>query len=286
MAEEKKKVGRPKKKEPTTTNEKKEQITMTQNMTVQEPYTRIRSIFTKYADKGLSSNDFLSAMGESFTNNPFIQNSRLKRINSPISPKQQEQVDKALENPSNHESLLCEESQALYFQNYVYNNLLKLNREVPQYFNYVVPTNVTKEDCNTEEFKKEMHFVNELLDKMNLRKVGKDIAMDIAIEGKRSYVFRTSYDKNKGTVDYALLQKLPSSWVKYTSIGSSTDYVTSFDFMMFLQPGESVDFYPPFFREIWEELINEQIIITDKMVINNLILLDKKNQVVKNIVLK
>ena len=146
MAEEKKKVGRPKKKEPTTTNEKKEQITMTQNMTVQEPYTRIRSIFTKYADKGLSSNDFLSAMGESFTNNPFIQNSRLKRINSPISPKQQEQVDKALENPSNHESLLCEESQALYFQNYVYNNLLKLNREVPQYFNYVVPTNVKKDD--------------------------------------------------------------------------------------------------------------------------------------------
>jgi len=264
MAEEKKKVGRPKKKEPTTTNEKKEQITMTQTMTVQEPYTRIRSIFTKYADKGLNSNDFLSAMGQSFTNNPFIQNSRLKRINSPISPKEQEQVDKALENPAHHESLLCEESQALYFQNYVYNNLLKLNREVPQYFNYVVPTNVTKEDCNSEEFKREMHFVNEIIDKMNLRKVGKDIAMDVAIEGKRSYVFRSSYDRNKGTVDYALLQKLPSPWVKYTSIGSSTDYITSFDFMMFLQPGESVDFYPPFFREIWEDLIGERIIITDK----------------------
>lgn len=263
MAEEKKKVGRPKKEEPTTKNEKSEQITMTENITVQEPYTRMRNIFNKYSEKGLNSNDFLLAMGNSFTTNPFIQNSRLKRINSPISQKTQEQVDKAMENPENNESLLCEESQSLYFQNYVYNNLLRLNREVPQYFNYVTPSNVTKEDCKKDDFKKEMHFVNEILDKMNLRKVGKDISMDISLEGKRSYVFRTSYDKTKGEVYYAKFQKLPSAWVKYTSIGSNTDYVTSFDFMMFLQPGESVDFYPPFFKEIWDELIGNEIINID-----------------------
>ena len=261
MAEKKK--GRPQAKKDDR-NEDVKEILM-EKISVQEPYHRMSQMFAHYTNRGIDNNQFLTALGSSFRNNPFIQNSRLKRINSPITSTTKTQLDKAIKTPSNNEDLFCSESQSLYFQNYVYNNLLKINREVPQYYYYATPVDVSPEDCDKKEFKKEMHFVNELLDKLNIRKVGKDISMDIAIEGKRSYIFRHGCSNDKTKVNFALFQKIPAQWIKYTNIGSKTDYVTSLDFMMFLQPGESLDFYPPFFKEIWEQLVSEQIFAEDQM---------------------
>ena len=257
----------PQKKKKIPTNEHQRNIQMddnNENISIQEPYLRMQSLFSRYASKGVSSEQFVAAMGNSFINNPFLQNARLKRINSPISSNDKKVLDKAIKNPQDNENLFKSESQALYYQNYVYSNLLRLNREIPKYFHYAIPMNVSAEDCKKDDFKKEMRFVNEILRSLNVRKTGKDIAMDVALEGKRSYVFRSSFNKNTGTVDYAVLQKLPSQWVKYTSIGSNTDYITSMDFMMFLQPGESVDFYPPFFRQIWDELVHNGIFYQDE----------------------
>lgn len=258
----------PQKKKKIPTNEHQRNIQMddnNENISIQEPYLRMQSLFSRYASKGVSSEQFVAAMGNSFINNPFLQNARLKRINSPISSNDKKVLDKAIKNPQDNENLFKSESQALYYQNYVYSNLLRLNREIPKYFHYAIPMNVSAEDCKKDDFKKEMRFVNEILRSLNVRKTGKDIAMDVALEGKRSYVFRSSFNKNTGTVDYAVLQKLPSQWVKYTSIGSNTDYITSMDFMMFLQPGESVDFYPPFFRQIWDELVHNGIFYQDEV---------------------
>ena len=268
MAENKKK-GRPTLIKDTN-NEQQKEIVMDQKINVQEPYLRMSQMFNKYTSQGITGSQFLTALGSSFKNNPFIQNSRLKRINSPITSTTKSGLDKAIKNPANSEEIFCSESQSLYFQNYVYNNLLKINREVPQYYYYATPVNVSAEDCKKKDFRKEMHFVNDLLDKLNIRKTGKDIAMDIALEGKRSYIFRHSYSGNKESVDFALFQKIPSSWIKYTNIGSSTDYVTSLDFMMFLQPGESLDFYPPYFKEIWDELIQDEIFIQDNLGVTTL----------------
>lgn len=258
---------KPQKKKKIPTNEHQRNIQMddnNENISIQEPYLRMQSLFSRYASQGVSSEQFVAAMGNSFINNPFLQNARLKRINSPISSNDKKVLDKAIKNPQDNENLFKSESQALYYQNYVYSNLLRLNREIPKYFHYAIPMNVSAEDCKKDDFKKEMRFVNEILRSLNVRKTGKDIAMDVALEGKRSYVFRSSFNKNTGTVDYAVLQKLPSQWVKYTSIGSNTDYITSMDFMMFLQPGESVDFYPPFFRQIWDELVHNGIFYQDE----------------------
>lgn len=238
-------------------NEDKENITMTQVK------SRMSEIFTNYRNIGL--NDYINAMSKAWeTNNPYIQNQRIKKINSPIRSSTKQEIAAALESPDGNEALFRSESQALYWQNYVYNNILKLNREVPMYFNYVTPCNVTLEDCKKKEFKTEMNFVEDFVEKLNLRKVGKDIAINVALEGKRSYVVRTSYKKDKSKVNFAVLQKLPSEWVKYTGLGSSTDYITSFDFMMFLQPGENIDNYPPFFREIWDNLLDNKIIILNE----------------------
>lgn len=262
MAESKKRGRPPLKKD--EKNEDVKEIVMGEKISIQEPYQRMSQLFTKYSNAGMDTNYFLTALGNSFKNNPFIQNARLKRINSPITSTTKKTLDQAIKAPASNEDIFRSESQSLYFQNYVYSNLLKINREVPQYYYYATPVNVNIDDCKKDNFKKEMHFVNQILDKLNIRKAGKDIAMDVAIEGKRSYIFRHSYTKDLKTVDFALFQKIPSQWIKYTNIGSSTDYITSLDFMMFLQPGESLDFYPESFRKIWDELIEKQIFTEDK----------------------
>ena len=244
-------------------NEGTKQIKMDEQFSIEQPYKRMQDIFNQYSNRNFTYNDYLKAMGASFDNNPFIKNSRLKNINSPITMKEKTELDKAIKNPAEHEELFRGESQSLYFQNYVYSNLLKINREVPQYFNYAIPVDVSEEDCKKNEFRKEMRFVNKILNKFNIRKIAKDIAMDVAIEGKRSYIFRTSYDQDKKNVNFALFQKIPSRWIKYTNVGSTTDYVTSLDFMMFLEPGETLDNYPPSFRKIWDDLIEEEIFVLD-----------------------
>lgn len=262
MAEEmKKKRGRPPKKKPDekiAKNEQADQIKMSQVS------NEFQNVFKKYKGRDLTYADYLSAFGTSFINNPFIQNERIKKINAPIIGSKKTTINKALEKPMENEMLLRSESQALYFQSYVYNNLIKINREVPMCFNYVTPCDIDINICKQDDWKKEWKFVNRFIEKFDLRRICKDIAIDVALEGKKSYVYRSSYDKKKGIVNFALLQKLPTQWVKYTSIGSSSPLITSFDFMMFLQAGESVDFYPPFFKEVWDELLEKGIIYQDE----------------------
>lgn len=269
MAEEqiKKKRGRPpkKQKEETMNNENVERIVMTQgnvgkNNTMTDVQRQLQSVFSKYSKKDLTYSDYLHALGNSFLNNPFVQNERIKRINAPIHGSDKQTINNALEAPQNNEDLLRQESQALYWQSYVYNNLVKINREVPMCFNYVIPCNVDEKTCKTEKWKKEWKFVNNFVKAFDLRRVCKDIAIDVALEGKRSYVFRASYDKETADVDFCVFQKLPTQWVKYTKIGNETPYVTSLNFMMFLEEGQSVEFYSPFIRQVWDKLIRQGII--------------------------
>jgi len=270
MAEEKKKRGRPRKTqvESISKSEDKKHVEMVKNennqfvnnVQMSEVRAQMQSVFSQFSNRNLTKGDFLNALGQSFLNNPFVQNTRIKRINAPITGSDKITISKALEAPQENEDLLKRESQALYWQSYVYNNLVKINRETPMFFNYVTPCDVTEKICKSTKWKKEWKLINNIVQALDIRRIGKDIAIDASLEGKRSYVYRSSYDKESGDVDFCVLQKLPSEWVKYTKIGSNSPYITSFNFMLFLQPGESVDFYPPFFKKIWEKLILDGVV--------------------------
>ena len=114
MAEEKKRGRPPKKKddEIELKNEKKESIKMEEHISIVQPYDRMRQIFSKYSTANLNYTDYLSAMGSSFGNNPFIKNSRLKQINSPVTVNEKTQLDNAIKNPGENEELFRGESQS------------------------------------------------------------------------------------------------------------------------------------------------------------------------------
>lgn len=106
----------------------------------------------------------------------------------------------------------------LYYTNYVYNILIKLNRDTPLYKWYVTPIDVEESDIKTIAFKKESKKVDQIVKKFNPALTLRTITTQVSLEGKSSYLPRISYDKDK--VNFFVLQKLNPDMVKLTSFGS------------------------------------------------------------------
>ena len=296
MAEEiKKKRGRPPKKvdEKLDLNEKNKQITMSKNenassssttdtvnsMTINTYSTiptardvddvsleavqqRWRSIFSKYSTLGFDS--IANAWNSSYSalNNPFIQNARIKQINSRAQKLSKEELQQAVSNPENSENSLCSVSMHLYYTNYIYYNLVQLNRNTPKYNWYAIPQYVDKKDMDSDAFKKESQKVDRIMKNFNPNLTFKTISTQVQLQGKSSYLPRLSYD-NKD-VDFFVMQKLNSDMVKLTGFGSKQQFVTSFNMMIFMQPGYNINQYPKFIQDTWEYMLSSNIITRDK----------------------
>lgn len=267
MAEEVKKRGRPPKKKVETevknTNEKKEQITMAQEPTVtinqvQNAWLDVLKTSGARATNGMMKQAVNSAM----LSNPFIQNQRVKSLNGQASVKSKQEIQQALINPTNSERTLREISNHLYFTNFVYNNLLRLERDIPTYYHYATPQYVEKEEMKKDAFKKEMRFVNQALEAFEPQLTFKTINMQVQLEGKCSYLVRKSYDYPK-KVNYFLLEKLLPDEIKITGLGSKQKYIVSFNMMVFMNPMYDVSQYPPYIQEIWEEMKQTGMISTN-----------------------
>ena len=264
----KKKRGRPPKTKETN-NEKTEQIKMISKEnednfhSLEDIQNKWYQVLNKYGSE-LDVKAVKTAYDKTLAlHNPFLQNSRLKQLTSKAVNKEKKDIQNAMLNPVNSEQSLRETSMNLYFTNYVYNNLLRLNREVPQYFWYVTPQYVEKSQMNKDSFKEEMQFVNKAIEKFNPALSFKTINMQVQLEGKATYLVRKSYEKKK-KVNFFLLQKLNSDEVKLTGLGSKQTYITSFNMMLFLNPMYDVSLYPPYIQEIWEEMQETGMITKDE----------------------
>ena len=250
MAEEKKKRGRPPKKtQEVDINENKSTIRMNTNdtptpsapVTINQVNSRLSSMFKRMSSNNISYSSFLEAMNGmgsnfAFGSNPFLQNQRIKTSNQKAKQSSKEALNKALDSPEENEEIFRSQSMALYYKNYVYGNLLRLNRDIPKYFNYIVPQNITKKDLESDKFKQEKYFVDKFIEKFNIPLTFKNVSLQVAQEGKCSYVFRSSFNKSKHIIDYALLQKIPPQYIKYTGFGGESPLICSFNFLMFMNP--------------------------------------------------
>ncbi len=288
--EQKRKVGRPPKqrvKEPVE-NENVEKIRMSNNdnekVTLSDIQKKWKEILKNYSDRGISNIQISNALSNAMLNNPFLQNERLRRTSTPANSRGKKELQKALQSPQNSEEILRGESLNLSFTNYVYHSLLNLFRDIPLYNYYYTPKYVDKKDMTSEKFKKESRQVDKILKAFRVKQTFKKVNKATQVEGKTSWLVRTSYKKN-GDVNFFVLQKLDSDMVKLTSFGSDQNFVCSFNFMIFLNPMYSLDLYPPIFTEIYNELIENRIIIEDsngklKFSPNNLSIAQDNNRLV------
>lgn len=267
--EQKRKVGRPPKNKPVdpVVNEQVERIRMTEDkddkkIVLTDIQQKWREILHNYSDRGLSMTQISSALSNAMLNNPFLQNQRLRRISSNASAKSKTDLQKALQSPQGNEQLFREESLFLSFTNYVYHSLLNLYRDIPLYNYYYIPKYVAKKDMQGDNFKKESKKVDKILKAFKVKQTFKKINKATQVEGKTTWLLRKSM-QNNGDIDFFVLQKLDSDMVKLTSIGSDQNFICSFNFMIFLNPMYSLDFYPPIFKEIFQELLDNGVIIED-----------------------
>ena len=267
--EQKRKVGRPPKNKPVdpVVNEQVERIRMTEDkddkkIVLTDIQQKWREILHTYSDRGLSMTQISSALSNAMLNNPFLQNQRLRRISSNASAKSKTDLQKALQSPQGNEQLFREESLFLSFTNYVYHSLLNLYRDIPLYNYYYTPKYVAKKDMKGDNFKKESKKVDKILKAFKVKQTFKKINKATQVEGKTTWLLRRSM-QNNGDIDFFVLQKLDSDMVKLTSIGSDQNFICSFNFMIFLNPMYSLDFYPPIFKEIFQELLDNGVIIED-----------------------
>ena len=260
-----KKRGRPSKKitETVSVNESQKMINMSSadssKVTLESLQNQWSNIF-RYSNTDYSS--FSNAWNKSYLNNPWIQNERVFRLDSRPNNISKETLKKALDSPENSEQVFRESSMYYYYTSYVYNSLIKLGRDIPVFRWYYAPEYVSKEDMKKDSFKEESIKVDRILKTFDCPLSFKTLSEQIQIEGKVATLIRKSYQKNN--VDLFLLQRIPSDNWKITGLGSKNYYTIMFNMLMFLNPQNSVEFFPEFIRKIWEEMYNGGIITKNK----------------------
>lgn len=106
-------------------------------------------------------------------------------------------MQQALTDPESGELTLTRISMWLYYTNYIYNILIKLNRDTPLYNYYFLPQYCDEKDYKTEAFKKESQKVDKIMKSFKPQLTLKTITTQVSLEGKSSYLPRISYEKDK-----------------------------------------------------------------------------------------
>lgn len=189
--------------------------------------------------------------------NPFLQNDRLKMLNTRPGTMSREELTSALRAPGESELGLRAEAWSLSSTQYLYYKILRMAADIPMFKYYLVPELLEKTEYRKDDFLIDDKLVDEWLEQFDVANTLKKTALEVKREGKATYLLRNSISgegKNK-KVNYAKWQKLPSEYVKLVKIGEH-GYIASFNFMLFLNPAFSVCQYPEFIQEIWNDLVN------------------------------
>lgn len=235
-------------------------------ITTSDVMRSLTGLFGSVLNQTSGSTDTYSPLFDLNKYNPFLQNTRLKLINSQPASYAPDVIAEALKQPQFHEEMLQQASASLSASQYLYYRILREAADIPLYKYFVIPPLLTKEEYSKPEFRAEEIFVNEWLEAFDVANTLKRTSLEVKREGKPSYVFRQSlFEENKQKkVNYVTWQKLPPRYVKLTAIGEH-GFIASFNLMLFLNPGFSPTQYPEYIQDIWADMQNKKIFITNKL---------------------
>lgn len=171
------------------------------------------------------------------TGNPYIQNRRVKQINTLPGDYTHDQVAEAIRDPGGNELMLRQVHQGLEATAYPMTKIRKVYTDILTYRFYTAPAGVRSEDANSQEFRREAELLNKLSETIGPREMAHKIAGQAIQNGKVFYSLRYKIDKSHNQVQYAFLQQLPTDWVKIVGFNNVSGYTISFNLFYFLQPG-------------------------------------------------
>lgn len=270
--EEKRPRGRPPKESPQEVNEGTERLQMDakpevpktkqndkngEKMTVEKVQTNLTHFFNTLLGVGNITNDggWNGGLFNFNQYNPFLQNQRLKMLNSYPNEMSTEELTQAVSNPIGSEQALRSAGWSLSSSQYLYYKILRLAADIPKFKYYKTPQLLKDEDYDKPKFVKEDEFVEDWLKHLDVVNTFKRMSLEVKREGKPTYLLRNSINRKDKKVNYAAFQKLPSNYVKLTGIGEH-GYIASFNMLVFMNPAFSIEQYPDYIKEIWNALIN------------------------------
>lgn len=205
-----------------------------------------------YLFDNYNKDEVMKAIGYAYTDSPYVQNQRVKRLAGlPVKP-ERDKLEKALINPMDNEQTIRHNSYSL-FSNY---SILKLNNlyaDMLTYRNYFYSRGVKESELKAKRYEKERKRILNWIEKLQPERTFNKIALSVQREGKKAYYLRDSQNEKKG-FDYVYLQELPSDYVKIVGWNTASGFTVSFDFTYFWQAGTSTEQFPPIFEDFFQEL--------------------------------
>ena len=193
--------------------------------------------------------------GAAYSNNPFIQNRRVKStIGLPRDVTKNQIVD-MLQAPDQNEDGLRSVSHMLEYTAYPMQKIRTTYQSLSTYHYMIYPQYLSAHDeiGDKDKFLREWRLAYKLAEAMQIRRFAHQIVGQCIQDGKVFYYPRISTDKSHNNVDSAFLQQLPQNWVKIVGFNNITKYRVAFNLMYFLQPGTTYlhfgDLFEPYIKQ-------------------------------------
>lgn len=197
-----------------------------------------------------------TAFGAAMTDNPFIQNRRIKGISSAAFPFKKDDVAKFLTKPQDNEIPLRQTMEWARYAAYPIFNIIKTYQDVLSCNWYNYPKYADESDAKTEEFKREWRLLEKICDKLKPKQMAHMIMGQCGELGKVHYYLRAKVDKSHNSCDFAYMQQLPSDWTKIIGFNNVSKYTLSFNLMYFMMPGTDIRQFGPLFMSMFDEMMN------------------------------
>lgn len=198
-----------------------------------------RALAAEYRDMPIESvvSAFSRVQGSAYTENPYVQNRRVKQISSLPVEYPYDKVSEMVANPGNNEMPLRQVSHALESTASPYFKIRKTYQDILTYHWYASPDGVEESEAKEKAFWREMRLVNDFAKAAHVDEMAHKIAGQVVQEGKVFYAFRYNVDKAHNQVNYAFMQQIPQDWIKIVGLNNISKYTIAFDMMYFMQPG-------------------------------------------------
>lgn len=178
---------------------------------------------------------------------PDLVSSRMKDITMSPQKATMDGISKALESPKDNEQSLIGYSEYLELTSMLFKRVLGYFSGLMSFdWNYVCTTISDEKEYNTPAYKKDLGIVRDFFDKFNVKESFRTCIKQMMRAETYYGIFRDDGDRY-------ILQELPQQYCKITG---RFDWGLLYDYNLywFLQPGVSLDLYPPIFKKMFNKM--------------------------------
>lgn len=224
--------------------------------------TEFSALAARY--EGMPMESIMAAYSRA-TGNPWIQNQRVKQVQSMPADYGKDAVAEAVKYPGGHEQMLRQTHRALEATAYPMFKIRTVYTSLLSYNYYTAPAFARQEDVKKPEFWREMALLDKFSHALDPAPSAHKIAGQAIQAGKVFYTLRFKADKSHNAIDYAFLQQLPQDWTKIVGFNNVSGYTVAFDLFYFLQPGtdwrQFGDLFGPYLQAFSDVLLPQKGVV-------------------------